>query len=118
MTSIREQRTFVGMGLWCNGSTEPHQGCRYGFESRQVHSLDETRVGLIIELTLMGYRVSGMASTFEAVSFWRSIQKIRSIQRIPLRRLESRIANDAAQLFFSRAVGHASGADYVFFQHH
>ena len=66
----------------------------------------------------MGYSVSGTASTFEAVSFWRSIQKIRPVQRVPLRGLEARVADDSAQLFFSRAVGHTGGADYVFFQHH
>src|SRR5438309_5934372 len=71
-----------------------------------------------IELTLMGYRVSGTASTFETVSFWRSIQEVRPVQRVPLRRLKPRITNNAAQLFFSSAVGHAGGANDVFFEHH
>ncbi len=48
----------------------------------------------------------------------RLVQKILPIQRIPLRRPESRVANNPAQFFFRRAVIHAGGADYVFFQHH
>jgi len=36
----------------------------------------------------------------------------------PLRRPESRIADDAAQFFFSSAIGDAGGADDVFFEHH
>jgi hypothetical protein len=47
----------------------------------------------------------------------RSVQKVLPIQRIPLRRPESRIADDAPQLFFCRAVRHACGSYYVFFQH-
>jgi hypothetical protein len=47
-----------------------------------------------------------------------SIQEIRPIQRIPLHRLKPRVADDAAQLLFCGAVGHAGGADYVFFQHY
>src|ERR1700685_3512727 len=46
------------------------------------------------------------------------IQEVLPVQRIPLRRPEARVADDAAQLFFCRAVGHACGSYYVFFQHH
>src|SRR5579864_2901947 len=46
-----------------------------------------------------------------------SVQKVRSIQRVPLHRPEPGVANDAAKFFFGRAVGHAGGADDVFFKH-
>lgn len=46
------------------------------------------------------------------------IQEVLPIQRVPLGRAEPRVADDAAQLLFCGAVGHAGGADYVFFQHH
>src|SRR5258708_6884430 len=46
------------------------------------------------------------------------VEEVLPIQRIALRRTESRIADDAAEFFFSRAVRHACGSYYVFFQHH
>ena len=46
------------------------------------------------------------------------VQEVLPIQRISLRGAEARIADDAAQLFFGGAVGHAGGSHYIFFQHH
>ncbi len=46
------------------------------------------------------------------------VQEELPVERIPLRRPEACIANDSAQLFFCRAVGHAGGSHYIFFQHH
>ena len=46
------------------------------------------------------------------------VQEVLPIQRIPLRGPESRVANDAAQLFFGRAIRHTRGSYYVFFEHH
>ena len=45
------------------------------------------------------------------------IQEVLPIERIALGWAEAGIPDDAAQLFFGGAVGHARGADYVFFEH-
>src|SRR5580693_937754 len=47
-----------------------------------------------------------------------SIQEVLTVQRVPLCGTESGVADDAAQLFFCCAIGHACGADYIFFEHH
>jgi len=46
------------------------------------------------------------------------IQKVRPVQCVPLYRLESGVADDAAEFFLGGAVGYAGGADDVFFEHH
>src|ERR1035441_3272468 len=52
------------------------------------------------------------------LSLRKSVQKALPVERIPLRRTESRIAYDAPQFFFSGAVGYTGGADDVFLQHY
>src|SRR5271165_2985205 len=47
-----------------------------------------------------------------------SVQKELRIQRVPLRRTEAGIADDAAQLFFGSAVAHTGGAHHVLLNHH
>jgi len=53
----------------------------------------------------------------ETIELKRLIQKILPIQRIHLRRPETRVANNPAQRFFRRAVFHAGGTHNIFFQH-
>jgi hypothetical protein len=48
----------------------------------------------------------------------RLTQEVSAIQRIPLRRSEPRVADDAAEFFFRGAVGDTGGAHDVFFKHH
>src|SRR5580658_8064305 len=49
---------------------------------------------------------------------FKSVQKILPVQRIPLRRTETRISYDAPQLFFGGAIVYTGGADDVLFEHH
>src|SRR5260370_32701887 len=46
------------------------------------------------------------------------VEEVLPVQRVALGGAESRIADDAAEFFFSRAVRHACGSYYVFFEHH
>jgi hypothetical protein len=43
------------------------------------------------------------------------VQEVLPIERVALRGAEAGVADDAAQLFFRRAVGYACGAHYIFF---
>ena len=45
------------------------------------------------------------------------VEEVLPVQRIALRGTEAGIADDAAELFFGGAVGHARGADDVLFEH-
>jgi len=46
------------------------------------------------------------------------VQEVLPIQGVALRRPESCVANNPAEFFFCRAVRHACGSYYIFFQHH
>jgi hypothetical protein len=68
-------------------------------------------------LTGLGARF-GMTMSYGGFLQPALVQEVLPIQRIPLRRPEAGVADDAAEFFFGRAVGHACGSYYVFFQHH
>ena len=46
------------------------------------------------------------------------VEEILAIQGVALGGAEAGVADDAAQLFFCRAVGYACGSHYILFQHH
>src|SRR5215470_6562093 len=46
------------------------------------------------------------------------VQEVLSIQRISLRRTESRVANNPSQLFLGRAVRHAGCPHHILLEHH
>ena len=62
-------------------------------------------------------RQSRLKDEIQLLSRGRLIQKILPIQCIPLRRTESRIANNPPQLFFCRAIRHARGTHHIFLKH-
>jgi hypothetical protein len=46
------------------------------------------------------------------------VQEVLPVERIALRGAEAGVPDDAAQLFFGRAIRHACGSYYIFFEHH
>src|SRR5580698_3511954 len=110
---MRDRLPFVEIDASCASSI---RGDSFGFcEGRENRRLNNQSITLNLGLTCR--KSTGMSKYKKIRPRKFLVQKHRSIERVALHRLESRIANDAAQLFFRSAIRGSCCLYDIFFEH-